>query len=274
MGMYDYIGDSGDQVKCFFVPCISIDKKSEIPQVCLHAMGGLLRGFDEVPYNTPYYNYGKDFFIVEFQLEEVPYIHVIRDARYQETLIVSQMDDDYWLPPVAIDNYGVRLNIHTTKELKEFVEDYCDKKDLAYVMEVQYLNEYGLSYKLDFEKMRGLSAEELQSECKIRDMVARKVYDKTMKLFNDKWFFVEDADLINFGLVIADYIELEINKNPDRVPRTTEDWQIIFEASLKKLKIRFEHPLDAYLDWCNQQGIQLDRDLVFDVTKQYAQKML
>lgn len=274
MGMYDYIGSSGDQIKCFFVPCISIDRKNGTPQVCFHAMGGLLRGFDEVPYSTPYYNYGKDFFIVEFQLEEVPYIHVIRDARYQETLIVAQMDDNYLLPPVAIDNYGTRLNINSTKELKDFVEDYCDKKDLAYVMEVQYLNEYGLSYKLDFDRMRKLSTEELNSECKIRNMVANKVYDKTMKLFNDKWIIPDDEDMINLGLAVAEYIELEVHKNPDRYPRTNDDWKLIFTTALCKLKDRFERPLDAYFDWCDNQGIKLDKSWTADIIKQYTQEAL
>lgn len=40
MGMYDYIGHSGDQVKYFYVPCISINPTTDPPTVCFGTSGG------------------------------------------------------------------------------------------------------------------------------------------------------------------------------------------------------------------------------------------
>ena len=95
-----------------------------------------------------------------------------------------------------------------------------------------------------------------------------------MKLFNEKWFQKEDDDMVNLGLVLADYYELEVDKNPDRCPRSEKDWFIFFRTAIKTLKSRFEQPLEAYLEWCEKQGIQLDKDWVCDVVKQYAQELL
>lgn len=274
MGMYDYINESGDQVKCFYVPCLSIDDKATEPKPVFYAVGGRLKCYDIVPYQTMYYNYGKDFYIVEYRWEEDAYIHVVREGKHVETVYLIDMFDDYDLPPVAIDNYGVKLNINTVAELKAFVEDYHEKKDLAYVMEVQYLSDYNLPYKLDMDKMRGMTSEEIQAESNIRNTIGNRVYEKTMKLFNQKWFQKEDDDMVNLGLVLADYYELEVEKNPDRCPRTEKDWFMFFRAAIKALINRFEHPLDAYLAWCDKQGIQLDKDWVCDIVKQYAQELL
>ena len=62
MGMYDYINKNGDQVKCFYVPCITIhdNKDTNGKEVCFYTSGGQLKGYAEgpVPFMTPYYNYG------------------------------------------------------------------------------------------------------------------------------------------------------------------------------------------------------------------------
>ena len=269
MGMYDYVGAEGEQVKCFYVPCITIDEKGEIPHAKIHTMGGLLRGFDEVPYQTPYYNYGKDFCIVEYRWVDSPYIHVILNAKYSETIAIADLKDDFVIPPVVIDNYGDRLNIHSSQELKEFVDDYRVKKELSYVMEVQYLSDYGLSYRLDIDRMRQLSLDELQAEAKIRDTIARKVYDKTMKLFNDRWYQPEDENMISFGLVVADYIELEVEKNPKRIPRTQDDWRLIFKTVFEQVKAHFENPVQAYFEWCDTVGINIDKEFVTEIFEKY-----
>lgn len=272
MGMYDYVGTEGEQVKCFYVPCINIavNEKTGEKRASLHAMGGLLRGFDEVPYMTPYYNYGKDFCIVEYRWEDVPYIHVIRDARFEETIDIADIPDNFNLTPVMIDNYGVKLNITSVKELKEFIQDYHEKKELSYLMEVQYLSDYGLDYKLDFDRMRKLNSAELDAESKIRDAVGKKVYEKTMKLFNDRWFIPDEENFCYFGLTIADYIEMEVIGNPDREPRVDDDWSVIFETAYELLSSNYENPLNAYFDWCDKQGIVVDKDFVRSLFEKFT----
>jgi hypothetical protein len=138
-------------------------------------------------------------------------------------------------------------------------------------MEVQYLSEYGLDYKLDMHRMRQLNAEELAAESKIRDAVGKKVYEKTMKLFNDRWFIPDNEEFCYFGLAIADYIEMEIVGNPDRVPRTEDDWKVIFNAAYTRLSSDFEKPLTAYFDWCDSQEIVIDKEFVKNLFKRFTE---
>ena len=106
-------------------------------------------------------------------------------------------------------------------------------------MEVQYLSDYGLDYKLDFDRMRKLNSAELDAESKIRDAVGKKVYEKTMKLFNDRWFIPDEENFCYFGLTIADYIEMEVIGNPDREPRVDDDWSVIFETAYELLSSNY-----------------------------------
>ena len=277
MGMYDYINKNGDQVKCFYVPCITIhdNKDTNGKEVSFYASGGQLKGYAEgpVPFMTPYYNYGHTFAIMEFHLlpsSMEPVVHIIRDKCFVETFDISALPDDYDLPKNVIDKYGQWYNIKSAQELKQFIaEDREVKKRVRETEEVE-LAKVGLKVQLPaFDKSR--PAEDYIREFKIREEIDNKIHAEIQKPFMDKWWNGEhDSKLDIIGFVLADYDDV-ISRPDERVQRTEEDWKLIFTQAVEYLeKEGYPTPLHNYFQWCEKEGIEIDRHKATELFSKYT----
>jgi hypothetical protein len=281
MGMYDYVGYDGEQVKCFYVPCINVkyNKETKESVVGFGVSGGRLICQNDATYMTHYYNYGKDFAVIEYRLmprEENPYVHIFRDGKFVETVAINNMSDDYKLPYNVIDHYGEWTNIHTPRDLREFVKDYHHYNELYKSMEAEALEHVGLSYKLPgFNEMKQKSSDAIQYECMMRNQIGHEVYNQTCKIFNERWYDnSRESPLDIIGLIIDDYIDVHADHSSDddwRKPwRHEYEWYIIFKEAIETLKGEYSEPVEAYYAWAQRQGIEVDRDWIYELFCKYV----
>ncbi|WP_455649821.1 hypothetical protein [Enterocloster citroniae] len=114
MGMYDTI--CGDQVKCFY-------KQFEYNGESWSS-GGSLKCFDigdEVPYKTDYYDYTKNFNIINiwnvFNLEDSNILTGIRNGRVVFSKTLEEGTESDWSDvEKCISSYGETLRIATQKQ--------------------------------------------------------------------------------------------------------------------------------------------------------------
>ncbi len=273
MGMYDYINKNGDQVKCFYVPCITIQEDKE---VSFYATGGQLASYVKapVPFMTPYYNYGHTFAIMEYHLLPKEYeamVHIIRDGHFVETFDIHTMPKNYDLPETVIDKYGQFYNIHSTKELKQFIVENADIEKRVRETEESELAKVGLKVQLPaFDKSRPI--EEYVKEFKIREGIDEKIHQEIQKPFLMKWWnYDHDSKVEIIGFLLADYED--VKKRPkERVQRTEEEWALIFSKAIEYLKKDgYPTPLNNYFQWCEKEGIVIDRHNATQLFSKYAQ---
>ena len=279
MGLYDYVGHSGDQVKCFYVPCITVkyDKETKRSDVCFHCSGGRLAGANNAPYMTPYYNYGKDFAILDYHWyeHEAPKVHIFKDAKWVETREWHEFEDDYDYPPVTIDKNGDWTNIHSAVDMKEFVETFI-REDANYTqIETDGLEAVNLSYGLyDIDHYREMGLEAMQAEFGLREQIRNEAYNHTLKPFYEKWADrSRESELHIIGLVLEDYLD---EQRPNRenwrdVNRLEYEWYAIFSNAIDYLSDKFENPLEDYFEWAEKQGIEIDREWTIGLFEKYNQ---
>ena len=273
MGMYNYVGHDGEQVKCFYVPAICVDYNKETKEavVGFHTSGGRLENCNNAPYMTHYYNYGKDFAILKYYLiddENEPFMHVFRNGKFVETVRISDMPDDCHLNNV-IDNYGEWTNIHSVSDAREFIKDYRYYRDMQISMETEALERIGLSYKLaSFSEMKEKGADAIRYECQMRAQISNEVYALTTKIFNDKWYDVShESHLDIIGLALDDYLE-DAKRREWR--RKEFEWYAIFTQVALMLRENYNEPVEAYYSWATSQGIEVDRDWVRSLFCKYT----
>lgn len=277
MGLYDYVGTSGDQVKCFAVPCIPVkyNKETRTAEVGFYTSGGRLASANNAPYKTHYYNYGKDFAILDYAFARTngAIVHIFKDAMWVETREWEEFEDEYDYPPVTIDKHGNWTNIKSAKDLKEFVSTFI-REDANYVqMEMDALEAMNISYKIgsrDHYMSMGLDA--MQEEFKIRSQIQSEVYEHTLKPFYDKWADLShDSDIEIIGLVIEDYLD---EQRPNReswrdTHRHQFEWHQIFTQAIEYLSDRFKNPVEDYFAWAKTQHIEVDEKMIIDLFDQY-----
>jgi hypothetical protein len=279
MGLYDYVGDAGDQVKCFYVPCITVkyNKETKKGDVCFHCSGGRLAGANNAPYMTHYYNYGKDFAILDylFASSTTPIVHIFKDARWVETREWNEFEDDYDYPPVTIDKNGDWTNIHSAVDMKEFVETFIREDANCTQMETDGLEAVNLSYKLSsMDHYRSIGIDAMRAEFGLRDQIRNEAYNYTLKPFYEKWADnSRESDLHIIGLVLEDYLD---KQRPNRenwrdVNRYEYEWYAIFSEAISYLSEKFENPIEEYFEWAKKQGIEVDREWAIGLFDKYAQ---
>ena len=132
MGMFDVFG-SEYQVKIFTTPFIMGD--------VVHFSYGSLHYYkegEEVPYKTWWYNYGKNFLVLNKIMYSESYsIHFIEDGKYIETF-------DNEIPEISgrniekiVDKYGTEIKMEKTTEcLREYVANLIAyEKELSAIFE-------------------------------------------------------------------------------------------------------------------------------------------
>lgn len=145
MGMYDII--HGEQVKCFYTPCLShdMDVKWGLPPVdrldLWGSTGNLItyHFMDKVPYKTMWYDYTKNFMIFDPEyLGGGDLIHVVKGGRYIHSFSKDHLNTIIFPITVVIDYYGNPLNI---KEKSDF---YCMKSEHDSIIAMRQIlsNEY------------------------------------------------------------------------------------------------------------------------------------
>lgn len=275
MGMYNYIGVSGDQVKCFYVPCIPVNKDSlGVYNASFGTSGGRLRSVNDAPYMTPFYNYGKDIAILDYPLmwdREETQVHIIRDGHWVETLHVKDMAEDYNLPVCVIDGHGTRFMIDTVENLKQFLID-ADIASKGY--ESSYNNALEAANLARFphiDEWRQLSHEEVQARHEFYMSAMDAAYQEHQKPFHEKWYDTEhESELDILGLAFADYLE---SLKDEGWQRHEFEWHIIFSDAISRLLIHFSDPVSAYIDWCAKEGIDssvVDEGVLREVVAKYA----
>lgn len=263
MGMYDYIGHSGDQVKCFYVPCISINPTTDPPTVCFGTSGGRLECVNDAPYMTPYYNYGKDFVILSGAFiwdGHATEIHVVRDGKWVETIKIEEMPDTYDMPSTVVGYQGTRYKAHTVAELKQMLADYIWADETYNSIFANGLEQHNLSGRLlNIDRARTLPHDELMAEINIRNELHTVAYENSTKPINEKWLDTShesDAELI--GLAYATW---EMSKDPNRYQYPEEEWKAIVADLYDRLKDMGDL-LEVYKDWCAKEGIVVDHEEV------------
>ena len=267
MGMYNYIGTSGDQVKCFYVPCISVNKDKT---VCIGSTGGRLESVNDTPYMTPYYNYGKDFGIMTFDLAFTPLeteVHIVRDGKWVETLLIMEMSDDYDLPPVIVNNCGTLFKVNSTVELKQMLQEFNHANVEYDRILFEGLEAHNLQGRFpSITEFRAKPHEEAMAEIAIRSEIGDLAYKATHKIANEKWVISEpDDDIAELvGLVYADWYyqnHPEEWTRPDVWQRPEEEWPIIINDLYDRFK-DIGDPLVIYKEWCEKKNIVVDHDEV------------
>ena len=276
MGMYNYIGTSGDQVKCFYVPCISV---SPTKTVCMGSTGGRLECVNDTPYMTPYYNYGKDFGIMTFALAFRPLeveVHIVRDGKWVETLPAMEMDDNYDLPPVIINNFGTFFNVHSVAELKQMLQEFHDANVEYDRILFDGLEAHNLKGRFPtMAEFKNKPHEERVAELAIRSEIGDLAYKTTQKIVNEKWVIHDpDADMAELvGLVYADWRQqnpLDESITP-AWQRPEEEWTIIVDDLYDRFN-DIGDPLAFYKNWCNKKGIIVDINDVSHFLNTYKTK--
>lgn len=281
MGMYDYVGISGDQVKCFDVPCLTLQKYNRTTKKAepyFHVVGGRLKNMNTAPYKTLYYNYGPDFAILDYRWykNEPPMAHIFKNGEWVETIECDVMPNTYDYPPVTIGYYGDRINISSAAEMHEFVAEFiatdkrqeeilADKYAAANITEKFISRERGLS----------MSHEALQAEIALRNEIDSYAFDCTFGPFNKKWFDrSHESELHIIGLVLSDYKDEQqgFKESYRDIPRVEYEWYVLFGGAVEYLKDKFENPVEDYFEWCDKEGIDVDKNQARELFAKYTQE--
>ena len=278
MGLYDYINKDGDQIKCFYVPCITIQENKETgeKEVSFYASGGALRSFVKapVPFMTPYYNYGETFAIMEYRLLPKEYeamVHIVRNGYYVESFNIDNLPDNYNLPKHVIDKYGQWYNIDSAIDMKFFIAEHALTTEQAEQETKDELAKVGLKTQLPaFDKTRPV--EDYVKEFKIREEIDTKIHETIYKPLLKKWWnYSHESKLEIIGFILADYEDVK-NKPTERVQRTEDDWRLIFSQAIEYLKKEnYPTPLNNYFQWCEKEGIIIDRHKAAELFAKYAE---
>lgn len=274
MGLYDYIGTAGDQVKCFYVPCIAVNMDSNPPTVNFGTSGGRLGSVNNAPYMTAFYNYGKDFAILscEFIWEgRKAQIFVVRDGKWSETLYVSDIPDTYDLPSTVIGYYGTRYNAHNTAELKQMVSDYIEADDKFNKLYDERLAQNNLTGRfMDFKKAKQMPHDDLLKEIAIRDEISKNTHQDAYGEINKRWLDKShESDVELVGLVYEEWLWQQA---PDRWKHPDEEWAVIIDELYKQFA-NIGDPLVVYKSWCEKEGIVVNHDEVEKLFAKYRKSL-
>ena len=119
--MYDMI--NGEAVKCFPIYYMTGE--------AMNCSEGNLISYDTgdpVPYITPYYNYGKNFLVIDINGSPEFYegydflIHVITDGFVKETLKNTFKNINWDINSSVVNYNGEILNIHSEKEALDYID--------------------------------------------------------------------------------------------------------------------------------------------------------
>lgn len=280
MGMYDYVGHDGDQVKCFYVPCIHVNSfspKNGKADVKVYSSGGRLVSANTAPYMTPYYNYGPDFAILDYRWyqHETPKAHIFKNGQWVETVEWDAIADDYDFPPVSVGYYGDRINVNSAKSFKDFVNEFIKTdKDYEHMVAENFENFNLQPGLISRDRALSMGHDALVAEIAIRNDIESTVFKHTFEPFNQKWMDKShESDLDIIGYLIWDWYDVHSeNRDPYRdFTRLEYEWYALFSGILHQAKSRFDNPVEEYFEWCDKEGIVIDKDAVRELFRKYTQ---
>lgn len=191
MGMYDVINN--EQIKIFDVPIISL---SDLPQGFLFFSGGSLNEYDvgeKVPYQTYWYNYTKDFNIIDFFPTEYDetVIHKIRDGKNAGVILLKDITKSD-LQYDSYNDHGRKMNINTVDDIKAYI-DATEKYSEALRKQKNIAFRAWSKFVKDSDKT-ALGYMERYKELYLVSEIERKENKKLIKPFLDNLenFFLED----------------------------------------------------------------------------------
>ena len=278
MGMYDNLGD--DQVKVFGVSCSPLSIKSkDMNDVAFepYVMGGNLRYYkrgQEVPYKTPFYNYGKDFIIFDYRCFMADYgfiVHSIKDGKYYRSYSYDKLPKNLAIG-LVVDNYGSPLNIHTAGDFVEIVANHKYYMDLYDELREKYATEAGVSKYLpninEFKAMdKDIRMDYLQKQSKAFD----KARDESLVKFSEQWYLGEDAEeykMINDGFIVGVVVEACLDSEK------THEWDKykivqLFTQKIKDNNEDVETYIKNYLEWDKE----FDEEVLREIFNKYSQEI-
>ena len=122
MGLFDAI--NGEQVKCF--PSVTFNDG------IVYRSGELVyyNTGNEVPYKRPYYNYGKNFIVLDLNryidsgfIDYNYILHIIVDGKVEKTLENEFYGIDWSINETVVDYNGDFLNIKNTDDLLNYIRE-------------------------------------------------------------------------------------------------------------------------------------------------------
>lgn len=177
MGLYLTIDN--DQIKCFSIPCRPISSLNE--EISFYLQNEDFEDFDFsniVPYQTLFYNYGKNFAIFNFYCSYSsfkPYVIFIKNGKVTKIKYYEKIKEkDFKDINLVIDNSGKPLKISDVSDFTEIIEDFR----IGYA-----------EYRILCDKYRRNKS---NTE---NDSWSSRAFNETIELLNNKWFYDENSDI-------------------------------------------------------------------------------
>ena len=246
MGMYDYLND--EQVKCF--PKAIITLPDTLNNSYIYYSGGSLHYFkrnSKVTYCQYYYNYGKNFNIIDFfsEYNEGIIIHIIRNGRNRGFLTLNNELKDIFKYP-CYDDRGNKLLFKNKEELlhcfnmKQTIRELMLKQDNPCFRE--FMNYFKNSTKEERETIEGKKIiEDLENKVNLE----RKKHDEELEPYlkeQDKYYLEDNNVFEYFGALVYGLVNLMNSlKSKENLSFFISDERLVFivcyNEMIKLLKI-------------------------------------
>lgn len=254
MGMYDYLGTDGEQVKCFYVPIFHVDETTG--KTSFGSSGGILKGYNkEVPFRTFYYNYGKNFIVVDYKLrfDDSPIIHVIQNGEYFGTFEYDKVPNDITFNK-AIDKNGDELNIHSVEAIPLLVHEWRAMRAEQERLETKYFTEAELPLKFPSFREFNMNPEKYLEDFEIRSTIHTRVYEETSIPFHAKWYKPDSEVPYILGGILC----LSKASPFEGYSLKDSDVSILCRDAIEYLREKgIENPIDEYVEWAKENDINL-----------------
>lgn len=281
MGMYDTI--NGEQVKCF--PWVHYYRDNIIKTIVTYSGGDLkyYRNKSKVPYKKFYYNYSKNFMILDAQEffyknyemtvenEEETYnyiLHIIRNGKVKVTYEGNKYsinEEDFSLNTCVIDYYGEFLNIKNSNDIIEYMKgkqqyhieyekinkkwNELFKESMKYFSGIALLDPDSEEKKERLEKIKEIHKQMEEEKKRIKDDI-----DILAKTFRTKWIIENEElnDIISLGefLSCLDCVIKRENMN------NREEARIISSNFIVKKLEENEDLYKRYIEWYCENDLE------------------
>lgn len=268
MGLYDYLGSN--QVKCFPIavakycrPWNSLkeDKKFEV-----YELNGDLRSFPRgtiVPYKTLYYNYGKDFIVLDYfqyDKDDVYKVNIVQNGRFKRSVDFRNFPSRYNIG-LVLDKHGSVLNVKTPGDIKEIVYSHKYYSDAyAEASKENNINSY-------LERVRTENLSEKEALDYLDSVKARieKVRQETLDIFNQMWYAEneEQDKVINGGWPLGGLISsmLFFNYDDIKIRECIEGFMTLVNEQNKNIDVIFKD----YVEWCKMSDISIEISELYEL---------
>lgn len=254
MGMYDYLGTDGEQVKCFYVPIFHVDETTG--KTSFGGSGGMLNGYNkEVPFRTFYYNHGKNFVVVDYKLrfDDTPIVHVIQNGEYFGTFEYDKVPDDITFDK-AIDKNGDELNVHSVADISFFIDEWRQMITKLQELEFKYFSEAGIPLKIPSFKEFDMSPEKHLEDMKLRMNIQTRIYEETSRPFHAKWYAPDSEVPYMLGSILC----LSKASPFKEYSLKDSDISILCRDAIEYLREKgIDNPIDEYIEWAKENDIDL-----------------